>query len=101
MVLVAEDRRAALGLVGADALEDAGAVVQRVGEYVYLRVLPGDELPVHPDEVRGVHVLLLEVREDRPGGVLCGGVAAEVRSAEAIPERAIDRPILGQRPRSP
>ena len=30
MVLVAEDRRADLGVVAADALEDAGAVVQAV-----------------------------------------------------------------------
>jgi hypothetical protein len=65
--------------------------VQTVSEYVYLRVLPGDELSVQPNEIRGVHVLLLEIREDRPGGGLCGGVAAEVRSTEAIPERAIDR----------
>jgi hypothetical protein len=31
--------------------------VKRVGEYVYLRVLPGDELSVQPNEVGGVHVL--------------------------------------------
>ena len=53
---VLEDRRADLGVVAADALEDPGAVVQAVREYVDFCVLPGDELPVHPDEVRLVHV---------------------------------------------
>ena len=57
VVGVAEDRRADLGVVAADALEDAGAVVQAVREYVDLRVLPGDELAVHPDEVRLLHVV--------------------------------------------
>jgi hypothetical protein len=33
--------------------------VKGVGEYVYLRVLPGDELSVQPDLVGGVHVQLL------------------------------------------
>jgi hypothetical protein len=56
MVLVAEDRRAAVGLIGADAFEDARAVVERVSEYVYPSVLPSDELTVHPDKVRGRHV---------------------------------------------
>src|SRR5215475_15752577 len=56
MVLMAEDRLTAFGVVGADALEDTRAVVKGVREYVYLRVLPGDELAVHPNEVRGVHV---------------------------------------------
>ncbi len=44
-----EHRRAPLGLVGADALEDARAVVQRVREDVNPRVRPRDELTVHPD----------------------------------------------------
>ena len=55
VVEVAEDRRAALGLVAADALEYAGAVVQAVREHVDLGVLPGDELPVLPDELRFDH----------------------------------------------
>ena len=42
---------AALGLVGADALEDPGAVVQRVREHVDLGVGPGDQRAVHPDRV--------------------------------------------------
>ena len=45
----AEHGRALRGLVGADALEHAGAVVQRVGEDVDLRLVPVDELAVHPD----------------------------------------------------
>ena len=56
MIGVAEDGRADLGVVAAHALEDAGAVVQAVREYVDLRVLPVDELAVHPDEVRLLHV---------------------------------------------
>ena len=92
MVDVAEDRGAAVGLVGPDALEHACAVVEGVREYVYLRVLPGDELAVHPDEVRGVHVLppFSEVGEDRLRGVLRSGVAAEVRGTEARLEGCVD-----------
>ena len=60
VLLVAEDRRALrLGVVAADALEDAGPVVQAVRQHVDLRVLPRDELAVHPDEVRCVHVRAL------------------------------------------
>jgi hypothetical protein len=55
VLAVAEDRGTDLGVVAADPLEDARAVVQSVGEHVNLRVLPGDELPVHPDEVRLLH----------------------------------------------
>ena len=55
VVAVAEDRRAALGLVAADALEDAGAVVQPVAEHVDLRVLPGHELAVLPDQLSLLH----------------------------------------------
>ena len=39
------------GLVAADALEDAGAVVEGVREDVYLRLVPIDKLAVHPDLV--------------------------------------------------
>ena len=51
MLLEAEDGRALGRLVAADALEDAGAVVQRVGEDVDLGLGPGHELAVHPDLV--------------------------------------------------
>ncbi len=50
MVFEAEDGGAALGLVGADALEDTHAVVQRMGEDVGGRLAPGHELAVLPDE---------------------------------------------------
>ena len=59
MLAVAEDRRAELGVVAALTLEHARAVVQAVGQHVNLRVLPRDEFPVHPDEVRFVHAPLL------------------------------------------
>jgi hypothetical protein len=39
------------GLVAADALEDAGTVVQGVREHMDLRRVPIDERPVHPDLV--------------------------------------------------
>jgi hypothetical protein len=50
VLLAAEDRRAALGLVAADPLEHARAVVESVGEDVRGRLLPGDELAVLPDQ---------------------------------------------------
>ena len=55
---MAEDRRAALGLVAADPLEDAGAVVEAVAENVDLGVVPGDELAVHPDPLGLLHGFL-------------------------------------------
>jgi hypothetical protein len=48
----AEDRGTRVRLVAADALEDAGAVMQGVREHMHLRVVPGNELPVHPDLFR-------------------------------------------------
>ena len=44
-----EDGRAVGGLVGAHPLEDAGAVMQTVGQDVHLRLVPGHELAVEPD----------------------------------------------------
>jgi hypothetical protein len=44
-----EDGRPRGGGVGPDALEDARAVVEGVGEHVDLGVGPVDELAVHPD----------------------------------------------------
>src|SRR5262249_37726397 len=40
---------AVLAAVAADALEHAHAVVQRLGEDVDLRIVPGNQLPVEPD----------------------------------------------------
>ena len=56
VLLGAEDGRAALGLVGADALEDAGSVVQPVRQHVHLRVVPGDKFAVLPNQIAGIHV---------------------------------------------
>ena len=55
----AEDGRAALGLVGADPLEDARAVVQAVRADVDRRVAPVDQLAVHPDLLRLAHLRLV------------------------------------------
>ena len=55
----AEDGRAALGLVGADPLEDARAVVQAVRADVDGRVGPVDQLAVHPDLLRLAHLRLV------------------------------------------
>ena len=49
VLVEAEDRRSLRGVVAADPLEDAGAVVQSVHADVDLRVGPVDELAVHPD----------------------------------------------------
>ena len=38
-----------LAVVETFALEHAGSIVQAVGQYVHLRVAPGDEVTVHPD----------------------------------------------------
>ena len=54
----AEDGRAAIGRVGANALEDARAVVQRVAEDVHLGVGPVHELAVHPDLLGLLHATL-------------------------------------------
>ena len=48
-----EDAGTVVGLVGADPLEHAHAVVERVGEDVDAGVVPVDELAVHPDLLGG------------------------------------------------
>src|SRR5689334_16745043 len=55
VVAVAEDRRAAIGLVGANPLEHTGAVMEAVGEDVDLGVVPRDQLAIHPDPLRLLH----------------------------------------------
>ena len=55
VLAVAEDGRPALGLVAADALEDAGPVVEPMAEHVDLGVLPAYELPVVPDQLGRLH----------------------------------------------
>jgi hypothetical protein len=58
MIAVAEDRGAAVGLICPDALEDAGAVVESVGQHVDVGVVPADELAVHPDPLGLLHDFL-------------------------------------------
>jgi hypothetical protein len=55
VILVAEDRRPDLRVVAADSLEDARSVVQPVREHVDVRLVPADELPVLPDQLRLLH----------------------------------------------
>ena len=111
---MAEDGRPVLRLVGADALEDAGAVVEAVAEYVDLGVVPSDELAIHPDRFSLLHDFLLSVfggaiiadgpsfvrgseRGDHGSGHLgradlpfAGGPGEQVSGAEAAGERAFD-----------
>ena len=49
VIVEAEDRGPARRVVAAFPLEDAGSVVESVGEDVNLRVHEVDQLPVHPD----------------------------------------------------
>ena len=91
------------GLVGALALEHAGAVVQAVRQYVDLGVLPGNELSVVPDEVRLFHELLgsLEVFAGLPGWPARWWRRPPGRAC-AAPRPAHDRrPILPPPPRPP
>src|SRR5439155_13005528 len=81
VVGVAEDRRADLGVVAADALEDARAVVQAVREYVDLCVLPCGELAVHPNEVRGLHVRVSWCQR-------CASTACVASAVLALPPRS-------------
>src|SRR3954453_3492616 len=55
MLAMPEDRGAAVGLVCPDALEDPGAVVEAVAQYVDLGVVPRDEIAIHPDPLRLLH----------------------------------------------
>ena len=55
VLAVAEDGGTALGLITADPLEDAGAVMQAVAEDVGRRLVPGHELAVLPDQLSRLH----------------------------------------------
>ena len=55
----AEHGRAFRRVVAADALEDARAVVEAVSADVNARIVPVDELAVHPDLLGGFHHCLL------------------------------------------
>jgi hypothetical protein len=58
MRLEPEDRRTLARLVTSDALEQARAVMNDMRAYVNVRVIPVDELAVHPDLVglRNTHL---------------------------------------------
>ena len=82
-----------VGLIAADALEDGRAVVQAVREDVDLRVLPGDELAVVPDELRFDHCARfpsLEVREHGRRRRVGARLAAEVSRPQTVCERPVD-----------
>jgi hypothetical protein len=49
MVVRAEDRAAARGLVAPHSLEDARSIMDDVADDVNVRVIPVHELPVAPD----------------------------------------------------
>jgi hypothetical protein len=42
-------------IIGADALEDAGAIMEGMAHHVNLGFVPGDELAIEPDLVRFVN----------------------------------------------
>ena len=89
-----------LGVVAADALEDARAVVQAVRQYVNLRVLPCDELAVHPDEVRLLHVVLPYAGgRALPGWPRRSSRRHRGRGCAARRAAPGPRPILGRPPR--
>ena len=96
MLVQVPDRRPARGLVRPDALEDAAAVVQRVGEHVDLGVVPVHQLAVHPDLVDGRdrHRCLLpgRVSSDRAG---TGPAAMLQDSGWQVPDAP---PPFGPRP---
>src|SRR5262249_467684 len=59
----AKDRRTAgLGLIAANPLEDADAIVKRMREHVNFGIAPVDEPSVHPDLLGFLHVSLRERR---------------------------------------
>ena len=108
----AEDRRAALGVVRADALEDARAVVQPVRADVDGRVRPVDQLAVHPDLARLAHRNVSSVvRAKRDNGTPHGAVklprdppisalVSRARSAGASPPCASASRLRSRRARA-
>ncbi len=50
MVLQAKDRGPLFGLVGAHTLEHPHAVMQGMGQDMYLRLAPGHQFAIHPDD---------------------------------------------------
>ena len=90
-----EDGRALVGLVGADALEDAGAVVQPVRADVDPGVGPVHELAVHPDLLGLAHSATSSGRMVR--GLLDDVHRTRAREAEQLGRRQRGHVPLGAR----
>ena len=92
-----------VGLVAADALEDARAVVQAVREHVDLGVLPGDELAVVPDQLRFDHCrplpFAIGARARPPSPARCSPLRRDRASADRLRARGRRR-ILPRPPRA-
>src|ERR1700726_3421683 len=91
MVAQTKNRRAARRLVGAHALEDRRAVVQRMRKHVHRRLLPGHELAVEPDELRrwDGHGVSFRIESHRGGqyvrcAALLARAAVRLRKLDAV-----------------
>ena len=82
MVGEPEDGRPLRRVVAADALEHAGAVVEAVRADVDARVVPVDELAVHPDLLGGLHVASFAGSTNFSDGATRSAVRASVRRCE-------------------
>src|SRR5262249_2053124 len=87
-----KQRRAALGLVAAQPLEDAGSVVDDVGQDVHGRLLPWDQASVHPDRLG-----LGEGHPGPPGGSPSAEPTGEYRAEDETISRLAERPALPAR----
>ncbi len=92
MLGVAKDRRPELAVVAADALKDAGAVVQTMRKDMDLGVLPGKELSVHPYEVACVHLVVsrLELLEHCSRRLDSTGRTPEIGGSQARVKRTFN-----------
>ena len=77
-------------VVAADAFEDAGAVVEAVHAHVDARVVPVDELAVHPDLLGGLHRVSF-------GRLSADSSRAATRSAVRAPGQPLE--LAGREPR--
>ena len=86
MLAPAEKGRPLHGVIDAYALKGAAAIVQRMGEHVHLRLVPGNDLAIHPNKVsshRHKNLLLA------PGGCrMCTGLCGK--------NKTVSRAIIAQ-----